>query len=318
MDDIVPPHATIELLASGFKLAEGPVWDSGGYLWFSDLVGNLIYKLTPYEWLQNGILRWMPDRVNEWLLKRRVAEFRMKSHGAGKNVSEYSSPNGLTLDKKGRLTMCEHGHRRVSRLEKNGSLILLADRYEGHRLNSPNDLVYRSDGVLYFTDPPFGLPKMFDDPGKELPYSGVFCLISGQLKLIGTDLNGPNGLAFSPDEKFLYVTNSDVKRNVVMRYEANADGTLSTGVVFYNMTVSSGDEVLDGMKVDQQGNLYVTGPGGVWILSPHGKHLGMLKGPKQLTNVAWGDKDGKTLYITAHTGIYRIRLNIPGIRPGQS
>ncbi len=233
------------------------------------------------------------------------------------DIGEYTQPgsNGLTLDREGRLIINEHGNRRVTRLEKNGVVTVLADRYEGKRLNSPNDLVYRSDGALYFTDPPFGLPKFYDDPRKELPYSGVFCLMNGTLKLVSTDLLGPNGLAFSPGEKYLYVTNWDVKKKVVMRYEVNADGTLSNGRVFFDMTGAPGEEALDGMKVDQRGNLYVSGPGGVWIISPEGKHLGTLKGPELPANFAWGDEDGRALYMTARTGLYRIRLNITGIRP---
>jgi gluconolactonase len=193
---------------------------------------------------------------------------------------------------------------------------VLADRYEGHRLNSPNDLVYRSDGSLYFTDPPFGLPQTFHDSGKELPFSGVFSLSQGKLRLLSVDLSGPNGLAFSPDEKYLYVTNSDADQRVVMRYDANADGTLSNGIVFYDMTFAPGRGGLDGMKIDQHGNLYVTGPGGIWVLSPNGKHLGTIKGPKQPANIAWGDDDGKTLFLTAQTELQRIRLSVAGVRAG--
>lgn len=144
----------------------------------------------------------------------------------------------------------------------------LADRYDGKRLNSPNDLVYRSDGALYFTDPPFGLPRFFDDARKELPYSGVFCLINGELELVNKDLTGPNGLAFSPDEKYLYVDNWDAKRKVIMRYEVHPDGTLSDGQVFLDVTSEPGGDAWDGLKVDVQGNLYAAGPGGLWIVSP--------------------------------------------------
>src|SRR5215469_13003646 len=297
LDTIFAPGTKIEKLASGFLFTEGPVWDrDGNYLLFSDPNNNLIY-------------RWTPDGE--------VSVYRTHSGYTGTNIGEYSQPgsNGLTLDKQGRLTINEHGNRRVTRLEKNGVLTVLADRYEGKRLNSPNDLVYRSDGALYFTDPPFGLPKFFDDPRKELPYSGLFCLINGQLKLASTDLSGPNGLAFSPDEKYLYVDNWDVKKKVVMRYEVNSDGTLSKGKVFFDMTGAPGEEALDGMKVDQKGNLYVSGPGGVWIISPEGKHLGTIAGPEHPHNMAWGDEDSKTLYMCAQTGLYRIRFKVAGIRP---
>jgi gluconolactonase len=317
MDTIVPLTATLELLAEGFLLTEGPVWRGDGHLLFSDLEGDLIYTWRPDRWVPSGIVgSLMPDGLYTWMKKRRISEYRVRNGYIRKKRPAYSFPNGLALDKEGRLTMCEHGHRRVTRLEKDGSVTVLADRYEGHRLNSPNDLVYRSDGSLYFTDPPFGLPQTFHDSGKELPFSGVFSLSQGKLRLLSVDLSGPNGLAFSPDEKYLYVTNSDADQRVVMRYDANADGTLSNGIVFYDMTFAPGRGGLDGMKIDQHGNLYVTGPGGIWVLSPNGKHLGTIKGPKQPANIAWGDDDGKTLFLTAQTELQRIRLNVAGVRAG--
>jgi gluconolactonase len=245
--------------------------------------------------------------------------FRANSGYAGADIGRYGQPgsNGLTFDPEGRLTIDQHGNRRVVRLEKNGVLTVLADRYQGKRLNSPNDLVYRSDGRLYFTDPPFGLPKFFDDPAKELPYSGVFSWQGGELRLEATDLTGPNGIAFSPDERFLYVTNWDTAKKVVMRYPVMADGRLGQGSAFYDMTREPGEQALDGLKVDQAGNLFVSGPGGAWVLSPTGKHLGTIKPPELPANFAWGDVDGRTLYMTARTGLYRIRTLIPGIRPEQ-
>ncbi len=297
LDTIVPARAQVEKLAEGFQFTEGPVWvREGGYLLFSDPNNNTIY-------------RWTPDGE--------LSVFRTKSGYAGLDIGEYGQPgsNGLTLDREGRLTINEHGNRRVTRLEKNGVLKVLADRYQGKRLNSPNDLAYRSDGALYFTDPPFGLPKFFADPRKELPYSGVFLLKDGALRLVSQDLNGPNGLAFSPDEKFLYISNWDVKKKVIMRYAVNADGTLANGRMFFDMAGAPGEEALDGLKVDQQGNVYASGPGGVWIVSSAGKHLGTIQAPELPANFAWGDTDGKTLYLTARTGLYRIRLNVPGVRP---
>jgi gluconolactonase len=301
LDDILPASATLEKLADGFLFTEGPVWIPGtpstpGHLLFSDPNANTIY-------------RWSPEG--------QVSVFRTKSGYAGVDVGEYGQPgsNGLTLDREGRLTINQHGNRRVVRLEKTGAITVLADRYQGKRLNSPNDLVYRSDGALYFTDPPFGLPGFADDPRKELPFSGIFCLIGGELKLVSTDLAGPNGLAFSPDERYLYVGNWDPTKKVVIRYEVRPDGSLVNGRVFFDMTTAAGGDALDGIKVDQRGNLYVSGPGGLWILSPDGKHLGTLRGPEHPHNLAWGDDDGRTLYLTAQTGLYRIRLNVSGIRP---
>jgi gluconolactonase len=296
VDAIVPRDATIEKVAGGFEFTEGPLWHPDGYLLFSDPNANTIY-------------RWSPDGG--------VSVFRTKSGYAGVDVGDYGQPgsNGLTLDPQGRIAINEHGRRRVVRQERNGVVTVLADRFEGKRLNSPNDLVYKSDGALYFTDPPFGLPKLFDDPRKELPHSGVYRVADGRVQLLTRELSGPNGLAFSPDERFLYVDNWDVRRKVIMRYPVRDDGTLGAGTVFVDATRSDpGEQAWDGLKVDRQGNVYAAGPGGVWILSPEGKHLGTLRAPETPANMAWGD-DGRTLYLTARTSVYRIRLSVPGIRP---
>ena len=299
LDTIVPPNPKIFKLAEGFKFTEGPVWDRrGGYLLFSDPNSNTIYKYSPDG---NGTL----------------TVFREKSGYEGADITEYGQPgsNGLTFDREGRLTINQHGNRRVARLESDGTLIVLADKFEGKRLNSPNDLVYRSDGTVYFTDPPFGLPKFFSDPRKELPFSGVFAAKDGKIQLVSTDLTGPNGLAFSPDEKFFYVDNWDDHKKVVMRYEVQPDGSLKNGKLFFDMTSAGTEDALDGLKVDKAGNLYVSGPGGLWILSLQGKHLGTIIAPKHPHNFAWGDADGKTLYLCARSGLYRMKLNIEGIRP---
>jgi gluconolactonase len=299
LDAIVPPNPKIFKLAEGFKFTEGPVWDrKGGYLLFSDPNNNTIYKYSPEG---DG----------------QLAVFREKSGYEGADIAEYGQPgsNGLTFDREGRLTINQHGNRRVVRLKSDGQVAVLADKFEGKRLNSPNDLVYRSDGTLYFTDPPFGLPKFFKDPRKELPFSGVFATKDGKVTLVSNDLTGPNGLAFSPDEKFFYVDNWDDQKKIVMRYEVNADGTLKNGKVFFDMTSAGTEDALDGMKVDTAGNLYVSGPAGLWIISPEGKHLGTIIPPKHPHNFAWGDADGKTLYICARSGLYRMKLNIEGIRP---
>ena len=198
------------------------------------------------------------------------------------------------------------------RIEKNGLTTVLADKFNGKRLNSPNDLVYRSDGALFFTDPPFGLPKFADDPRREQPHFGVYSERDGKVQLVSADFTGPNGLAFSPDEKFLYVGDWDDHKKVVFRYPVNADATLGKGELFFDMTSAPGEDAIDGIKVDQRGNVFVSGPGGLWILDANGKHLGTLHGPEHPHNMAWGDTDRQTLYLTAQTGIYRIRLNNPG------
>jgi gluconolactonase len=296
LDQVIASGAKLERLAGGFQFIEGPVWHPDGYLLFSDPNANTIY-------------RWSPEGA--------VSVFRTKSGYTGFDIGEYHQPgsNGLTLDPNGLLTIDEHGNRRVTRLERTGQITVLAAQYEGKRLNSPNDLVYRSDGTLYFTDPPFGLPKAFDDPRKELPFSGVYMVRDGQVTLLTKELSGPNGIAFSPDEKYLYVDNWDLKRKVLMRYEVNPDGTIANGKVFYDFTREAEPVALDGIKVDQAGNVFVSAPGGVWILSPQGKALGRIVPPEHDANLAFGDADGKSLYLTASTGLYRIRVNIPGVRP---
>ena len=298
IDAIIAPGTKIEKLADGFGFTEGPVWmpakdGQDGYLLFSDPNNNTIY-------------RWDTDG--------QVSVFRSHSGYTGVNIGEYRQPgsNGLALDPQGRLTIAEHGNRRVTRLEPNGQITVLADRFEGKRLNSPNDLVYRSDGALFFTDPPFGLPEFHDDPRREQPHFGVYALIDGKLKLVSTDFTGPNGIAFSPDEKFLYVANWDEKNKVVMRYEVATDGTLFDGTVFADLTSLPGDEALDGLKVDRAGNIFVSGPGGVWIFAPSGKPLGQIKGPELPANFAWGDAAGRTLYLCARGGLYRINTLITG------
>jgi gluconolactonase len=297
LDRIVPPGARLERLAGGFQFTEGPLWHPDGYLLFSDPNANTIY-------------RWSPEGS--------VSVFRTKSGYSGVDIGRYHQPgsNGLTLDAQGRLTINEHGNRRVTRLERTGAITVLADRYEGKRLNSPNDLVYRSDGSLYFTDPPFGLPRAFDDPAKELPFSGVYRLANGVVTLLTKELSGPNGIAFSPDEKYLYVDNWDLERKVLMRYEVHPDGTLGQGKVFHDFTADPEPVALDGIKVDVDGNVYVSAPGGVWILSPAGKALGRIVPPEHDANFTFGGSDGRTLYLTASTGLYRIQVGVPGLRPG--
>ncbi len=293
LDAIVPDGVTVEQLAGGFLFTEGPVWDPDGSLLFSDPNANTIYRWSDVDGL---------------------SVFRTKSGYSGTDVGEFTQPgsNGLALDREGRLTINEHGNRRVTRLEKNGQLTVLADRFEGRRLNSPNDLVYRSDGALYFTDPPFGLPMFGNDPRRETPHSGIYRVWNGRVQLVGTELTGPNGLAFSPDEKHLYVGNWDEGRKVVLKYDVQPDGTLANARVFFDMTPAPGHEAIDGVKVDREGHVYVSGPGGLWILSPDGRHLGTLITPEHPHNFAWGDEDGRTLYLAAQTGLYRLRLRIPG------
>jgi gluconolactonase len=319
MDEVVGPNPKVFKLAEGFKFTEGPIWNKeGSYLLFSDPNANTIYRYTP-------------DGNDEGKLE----VFRTPSGYSGADIAEYGQPgsNGLTLDPLGRLTINQHGNHRVVRDEKDGTQTILADSYQGKRLNSPNDLVYRSDGTLFFTDPPFGFPKAFEDARKQLPFSGVFSIYKGKLQLISKDFTGPNGIALSPDEKYLYVGNwpraltgqhprkgddpvSEIgeKHKAIMRYEVQPDGTLKNGKLFFDFSSAPGEDGLDGIKVDQKGNLYVSAPGGLWVISKEGKHLGTIITPRHAHNFNWGDADGKTLYLCARSGLYRIRLNIPGVR----
>jgi len=299
IDAIVPPNAKLWKLAEGFRFTEGPVWvRDGGYLLFSDPNSNRIYSYSD----ETGL-----------------AVYRDRSGYDAADIGDYGQPgsNGLTLDRQGRLTINEHGRHRVSRVERDGSVTVLADAFEGKRLNSPNDLVYRSDGSVYFTDPPFGLPKFHDDPRKQLPYSGVFRRApSGKLSLLTTDLKGPNGIAFSPDEKYLYVGNWDPAAKIVRRYGVRRDGSLDAGSVFVDLTARiPGDEALDGIKVDKLGHVYLSAPGGVWIFDAAGKHLGTIVAPTPVHNFAWGGPDGRTLYLCARSNLYRIPLLVEGVRP---
>jgi gluconolactonase len=299
IDAIVPPNAKLYKLAEGFRFTEGPIWiRRQGYLLFSDPNANRIYSYDP--------------------ARAALSVYRERSGYEGRDIADYGQPgsNGLTVDRQGRLTINQHGNRRIVRLEADGSLTVLAASYRGKRLNSPNDLVYKSDGSLFFTDPPFGLPKFFADPRKELPFSGVFRVKDGKVTLVSDELDGPNGLAFSPAEDYLYVDNWSPKRKVILRFPVRRDGSIGKSQVFVDMSAElPGDDALDGMKIDSQGNLYVTAPDGVRIYSPAGKHLGTIAVPRVVHNLAWGGRDGHTLYLCASDRLYRIDVLVPGPLP---
>jgi gluconolactonase len=299
IDAIVPANAKIFKLAEGFQFTEGPIWVADQHrLLFSDPNANRIYAYDPAT--------------------AALSVYRERSGYEGTDIADYGQPgsNGLTLDTRHRLTVNQHGDRRVVRWERDGSLAVLADRFHGKRLNSPNDLVYRSDGTLYFTDPPFGLPKFFEDPRKELPFSGVFRVKDGRVALVSDELKGPNGIAFSPDERSLYVGDWDPQRKVVLRFPVNRDGSVGHSEVFTDMSEElPGEAALDGLKVDMVGNLYVAAPDGVRIYSAGGKHLGTIVAPRTVHNMAWGGEDGRTLYLCAHDRLYRIDLLQTGVRP---
>jgi gluconolactonase len=292
LDALVPPSATVEKLAGGFTFIEGPLWFPSGHLWFSDVVGNVVRQ-------------WSPDGTVIEILKPAGYD------GTDAPAGSFIGSNGMVAGKDGSVILVQHGNRRIVTIDKDRKVTTLVDKFQGKRFNSPNDLVYKSDGSLYFTDPPYGLTGQDKDPKKELPYNGVFRLAAGKLTLLVKDLTRPNGIAFSPDEKVLYVANSDEKHKVWMRYDVKADGTLANGKVFFDVTAETADGLPDGMKVDSKGNVYGSGPGGIWIFSPEGKHLGTIKPTETPANCNWGD-DGKSLYMTARTGLYRIKLAVEG------
>lgn len=311
LDRLVPESPKLERVATGFKWTEGPLWLPSGKLIFVDIPSN-------------SIRIWRPGAG--------VSIFMQPS--GYKGSAPYGGPepgsNAMTLDRDGRLTAAGHAQRDVWRLEKldpKAQVTILADRYEGKRLSSPNDLVYRSDGSLYFTDPPYGMRTQKDsDPEKELKVNGVYRIpgafqqkpgappANGQLQLLVKDLPRPNGIAFSPDEKYLYVDNSEPEM-LWMRYTVHADGSLGDAKVLFDAGVYAHHGAPDGMKVDRDGNIYSAGPGGVWILSPEGKHLGTIEVPEVVGNLAWGGADHKTLYIAASTSIYRVKLKVEGEYP---
>ena len=296
-DRLVQPGAALERLADGFAWVEGPVWDLRGQsLLFSDIPNNSIFK---------------------WQEGAGVTLFLKPSGYTGSAPFEGREPgsNGLAFDSAGRLVFCAHGDRSIVRLEADGRRTTLVDRYQGKRLNSPNDLVFISSGDLYFTDPPFGLPRAFHDPARELEFSGVYRLSrGGELTLLLRDLKAPNGLALSPSERTLYVSNADPDRAVWMAYDVRGDGNIANGRVFFDATrwTKTQKGLPDGMKVDREGNLFAAGPGGVHVFAPDGTHLGSIETGVATANVAWGN-DGSVLYIAADTALYRIPLRTKGM-----
>ncbi len=295
-DKLIPPGTNLEKLADGYKWTEGPLWiREGGYVLFSDIPNN-------------AVMKWKEGEGPSVFLKPSGYT------GTSRREGEPGS-NGLLLDASGRLVLCEHGDRRVARIEKDGKKTTLADRYQGKRLNSPNDAVLKSNGDIYFTDPPYGLEKAMDDPAKELDFQGVYRIsTSGELTLLTKEMSRPNGIAFSPDEKTLYVANSDPDKAVWMAFDVKPDGTLANVRVFFDATAWAKERrpgLPDGMKVDRDGNLFATGPGGVHVFSPDGTHIGTIDTGVPTANCAWGG-DGSIFYITANTSLCRIKTGTKG------
>jgi gluconolactonase len=290
------------------------VWvsDGPGYLLFSDIASNIIYKWS------NGTLT--PYMQKAGFTGTSTADIGAEMNNGRLDVILIGS-NGLTLDNQGRLIICAEGDRTMVRIEKDGTRTTFADRYEGKRLNGPNDVVVKSDGAIYFTDQNSGLRNRDNSPAKELTYHGVFMSKDNKLQLLSKDPFGadPNGLAFSPDEKYLYVNGGAAGgKKYVIRFEVKPDDTLANEKIWSDMTEDKAPGGPDGMKVDKKGNVYESGPGGIWIISPEGKHLGTILTPETVANLAFGDADGKGLYVVARRGLYKIRVNGEGIRPQPS
>jgi len=284
ISELVDPEGEAERLATGFLFTEGALWDwRRECLLFSDLAG---------------------DVMRSWSEHRGIVEVRKPS---GKS-------NGLTWDIQGRLVACEHVGRRVTRTEADGSIIVLASEWDGKPLNSPNDVVVKSDGAIYFSDPPYGLAEFYGIPRpQDLPFQGLYRISDdGELSLLVDDLVSPNGLCFTPDESRLYVANTE--RMQVRVFDVRPDGTLANSQVFFDYRTRPPEwaGVPDGMKLDERGNLYVTGPGGIWIITPQGEPLGVIRLPEGASNLNWGGTDWRTLYITATTSIYRIPMRVGG------
>ena len=295
LDALIPPTSNIEKIATGFKFTEGPLWRSeAGVLWFSDVVGNVVRQ-------------WSPDGKVTEILRPGGAD-----HPDYAPDGSFIGPNGMVAGKDGVVLLCQHGNRRIVQISPDRKVTVLLDRWNGKRFNSPNDIVYASDGALYITDPPYGLVKQDQDPTKEIKFNGVFRFAKGKVTPVIRDLSRPNGIAFSPDGKYLYISNSDEQKRLWMRYEVQANGSVKNGKVFFEIPPDTEKGVPDGMKVDSLGNLYCAGPNGIWIFSPEGKHLGTIKPGETPANCNWGDADHKTLYITATTSVYRIKLAVEG------
>ena len=296
LDAIVPEGARIEKLAGGMRFTEGPVWvvEGGPHLLFSDIPAN-------------NIFRWAEGDAE--------ASIFYEGMYRGEPREGFLGSNGLILDSEGRLIACEHGNRRVSRMV-DGEWETLVDNFEGKKLNSPNDAAWHPNGWLYFTDPPYGLPQQEDDPLRELDFNGIYRLNyeSRELQLLVQDQTRPNGIGFSPDGKTAYVANSDASNKFWMSYDVNDEGMFENGRVFFDAGAETDPGMPDGLKLDTDGNIYATGPGGVWIFAPDGTHLGSIRPAEIPANVAWGD-DGSSLYMTARTGLYRIKLLAKGPMP---
>jgi gluconolactonase len=296
LDELIAPGTRAEKIVAGHVWLEGPTWDAKrGALFFSDVVKNRLW-------------RWTPGKGTDVVLDPSGTTL------VGPHAAAEPGSNGTALDSHGRLVICEHGDRRIARLEADGTKTVLADRYQGKRLNSPNDLWLAGNGDLYFTDPPYGLPKHFEDPAKELGWQGVYRLRRGELELLIRDVRAPNGIALSPDERTLYVSNADRDNPLWLAYPLAPGGSVGAGREFANARgeVTKYAGVPDGMETDAQGNLWAAGPGGLTIFAPDGARLGFLFTGIATSNVTFGGPAGTTAFISASSAIWRIETRVRG------
>jgi gluconolactonase len=310
LDPLISSNAELQKVTGGFGFTEGVTWvpkGTSGYLLLSDMWTNQIYKLTPDGHVSLYLDHSGYTGFDIW----RVG---MPSPDANSEYKWFQlGSNGLTLDRQGRLLIATWTGRSIDRIEKDGKRTVLADRWEGKRFGGTNDLVVKKDGAIYFTDGFGGMRGRDKDPTKELDFNAVFMLKDGKLTLLIKDMPATNGLAFSPDEKYLYANASNFK--FVRRYDVKPDDTLANGRMFFDMSNDKAPGITDGMKVDTKGNVWEIGPGpAIWILSPEGKHLGSIRTPELNANLCFGGSDKKTLYIAGRTTIYKIRVNVAGIR----
>ncbi len=309
LDELVSPDAKLELVKGGFGFTEGIVWKQegkNGFLLLSDMYANVIYKLTPQGQVSLYLDHSGYTGYDIWRVGMPQPDQDRK------DVFFMIGSNGLALDRQGRLIIATWSGRSIDRIEKDGKRTILADRYDGKRFGGTNDLTVKKDGAIYFTDGFGGMRGRDKDPTKELDFSGVYMWKDGKVSLAIKDIPSTNGLAFSPDEKYLYANGSQLK--YVRRYDVQPDDTLTNGTMFIDMSSDKNPGITDGMKVDTRGNIYESGPRGIWVISSEGKHLGTILVPELVANLCFGDDDNKTMYIAARTGVYKMRVNVPGIR----
>jgi gluconolactonase len=311
LDALVSPAAKLEVVKTGFGFTEGITWvDKGGYLLLSDIPANVIYRMTPNGETAIHLYRAGYGKPDIW---RAGAEQTNGKNPADPQFEKFfmTGSDGLALDPQGRLIIATYSGRSIDRLEENGSRTVLADSFEGQKLNGPNDVVVKKNGTIYFSETFGGLRLRDKDPGKGLQYQGLFMIRDGKVSLVAKDIATPNGLTLSPDEKYLYANGGGMK--YVRRYRVQPDDTLTDSQMLIDLSADPAPGITDGMKVDSQGNIYESGPGGIWIISPQGKHLGTILVPELVANLVFGDADRKTLYIAARTSVYRIRVNTAGL-----